>query len=74
MIPKRLYGNLGKFDLALKDMSSAIEINPKVPEYWLRRSMAEYTLGKKEEAKADALKAVELGMQIDNSYLKELGL
>ncbi|MDO8604335.1 MAG: hypothetical protein Q7K40_02975 [bacterium] len=61
-------------DLALADFSKAIKLDSTAPIYWLNCSRAENTLGKREEAKADALKAQQLGIQVEDAYLKEVGI
>ena len=63
-----------QYDKALVEFNKAIELNSEEPDYWIKRSMTENTLGKKEEAKADALKAQQLGMNVDADYLKAIGL
>ena len=75
------YGNMAaiyiyrkQYDSALIECTKAIEWNPPVSGFWLYRSQAENALGKKQEAKADAIKAQQLGLQINDAYLKELGI
>ncbi|MGP8215059.1 MAG: tetratricopeptide repeat protein [Bacteroidia bacterium] len=65
-----LHYKLKQYDLTMADFSKAIELNPSLPIYWLNRSKLENVLGKKAEAEADALKAQQLGMRVDNTYLK----
>ena len=59
---------------ALAEFTSAIEFDSKIAGYWFNRSVIENTLGRKQQAITDALKAKELGMLVDAKYLKELGI
>ena len=69
-----VYYNRGQYDLAYSQFKKAIALNTSMAGYFFNLSKAENVLGKKEEARTDALKAKELGMLIDDDYLKELGL
>ena len=63
-----------QYDLALTDYLKATELNSEMPYYWLSRSKAENMLGNKVDAKADALKAKQLGVRGNSLYFQELGI
>lgn len=67
-----LYAKHGEYENALADFSKATDFDVSVPHYWINRSMAEYALGKKQEAKAHASKAQELGLEVDSNFLRAL--
>ena len=73
------YANMGltylagqQYNSALIEFTKAITLDSTISGYWIKRSEAEYFLNKKEEATRDALKAQQLGFQVDAGYLKEL--
>ena len=66
------YMELKQFDKALKVLIRAIELESK-GAFYLNRSIAFKELGRKAEARADALKAESLGMSVDKNYMNSLG-
>jgi tetratricopeptide (TPR) repeat protein len=67
------YQRLQKFPEAFNSFSKATELSPDNGDNWLNRSQAELALGKKADAKADAIKAQSLGARVTNGYLESLG-
>ena len=59
-----MYANM--FDLAIADFTTAIKIDPKDIQSIFFRSMAYCTTGRKEQAKEDETKVIELGGNIKN--------
>ena len=55
-----IYYNKAQYNLALADFTKAIALNATVPQYWQYNSLTEKLLGKKTEAVADSIKAVQL--------------
>jgi Flp pilus assembly protein TadD len=50
----------GHFDLAVRDFTRAIELNPAIPETYANRGLALMVLGREREANADLQKSLEL--------------
>jgi tetratricopeptide (TPR) repeat protein len=65
---------LKRYDNAIINFSKAIDVNPQSGQYWLNRSFSESALNKKEDAGRDAIKAKQLGFQVDANYLNFLGI
>jgi len=61
------FNNFNLYKEALADLNKAIELNP-TGEYFLNRSKCYYQLGNGAMAKADALKAIEMGEVIPADY------
>lgn len=68
------YQKLNQHQKAMEYFSQAIAINSAEPVYWQNRSYSEFAVGQKESAKADILKANQLGIKISPAYLQQLGL
>ena len=60
------------YELSIRDNSDAIKYNPKLARAYYNRSGNYFILKKYDEALQDALKAKELGMEIDQAYLDVL--
>lgn len=58
---------------AIADFDKAIRLNPK-GDYYLNRSYAYYYLGEFEKARADAIKAREKGITLQEDYKQLIGL
>ena len=67
------FNNYNQYNEALADLNKAIELNP-TGEYFLNRSKCYYKLGNSAIAKADALKAMEMGEVIETDYRSLLQL
>ena len=70
---KVLFSDYKKYNEALKDFNKAISLNPQ-GEYFLNRSYCNYKLGNYDEAKADAISAMQKGVTIPESYKQGLKL
>lgn len=60
------------YEQAIKDNSSAIKYSPDLACAYFNRSGNYYTIGKYESALSDAMKAIELNMEVDSLYIKAL--
>jgi len=65
------YQALGRFDEAVKYYTKAIKTGNN-PVFYLNRSYAYYAMGKKAEARDDALTARQAGVNVPESYLGQL--
>lgn len=68
----RAKAELGRHQEAMPDLSKAITYNPNNGMYYYQRSVTQLRLGNKPAAKSDALRAQQLGIQIDQSYMNQL--
>ena len=62
-----------QYDLALKDLNRAIELQPKYPEALYNRGLAYYYLGKHEEAIRDYTRAIEVKPTLAVAYFNRSG-
>jgi protein O-mannosyl-transferase len=65
--------NLKKFPESLEYINKAIALNPD-PHFFMNRSYTYNGMGNKEQAKNDALKAKQGGLQINQAYATSLGI
>ncbi|MCL6097740.1 MAG: tetratricopeptide repeat protein [Bacteroidetes bacterium] len=63
-----LLGKIEKFDEAIKDLSKAIELNPKWVDYYLKRAQIYFLMEKYDEALKDASTAQDLNSIIPDPY------
>jgi tetratricopeptide (TPR) repeat protein len=63
---------LNKLEDSRRDIQQAISINPNKGLYYLERSRLEYTQGNKAKALDDALRARQLGKEVDEKYIQTL--
>lgn len=68
-----LFNNFSKYNEALVDLNKAIELNP-TGEYFLNRSKCYYQLGNMAMAKADVIKAMQMGEAVPADYRSLLQL
>lgn len=66
------YFRLENFERAIVEYNRSIEINSTKGAFFINRSMANNSLGKKQEALLDALKAKELSYNVNPGYLNFL--
>ena len=64
---------LDKFEEALNCYDEALKIK-QTSLYYLNRSKILWQLNRKQEARVDALKSIEMGQGVDPEYLKNLGI
>jgi Zn-dependent protease len=62
----------GKYDLAISEITRAIELNPKFAKAYNNRGIAYYHKGEYDKAWEDVNKARSLGYQVDTEFLKKL--
>ena len=67
------YRVMGKYQEAIPSINRAIELDPQ-PPYFMNRSYAYFGLKNMDQAKADALKAKQGGVQIEANYARSLGI
>jgi Flp pilus assembly protein TadD len=66
------YLNLGNTEKAIEEFHKAISINPKQGAYYMNRSLAFIRNRDKTNALNDALKAQQLGFQVNPAYIEQL--
>jgi tetratricopeptide (TPR) repeat protein len=64
--------NQKQFAAAIASFNKAIEVNPKSGNYFLSRSQVYFAIGQSQNAISDALKAKELGEQVNEDYINSL--
>lgn len=67
-----VYALVGNFSMAEQDFTTAISLQPDYAQAYFYRSMTYRELGKKEMALQDALRAQQLGLEIDSEYVEAL--
>lgn len=66
------YIRLNDYDMAIEELNRSIGINPANGILYLNRSSAYNAIGNKQAALADAQRAQQLGVQVNQSYLNSL--
>lgn len=66
------YFHLKNYSESIKDYSSAIISDPKLAEAWHNRAGTYFTIGKYKEALSDAIKAKDLGYNVDPKFIEAL--
>lgn len=66
------YFHLKKYSESINDYSSAIISDPKLADAWNNRAGTYYTIGKYKEALSDAIKAKDLGYNVDPKFIEVL--
>lgn len=61
-----------KYNEAISDYTAAINYNPTLAVAWYNRAGTYFTIGKPKEALSDALKAKELGYEVDPKFIEVL--
>jgi protein O-mannosyl-transferase len=69
-----LFNHFGRYDEAIADFTKAIQLNPRQADYFQNRSFCFYKKGDMVNAKADALKASELGLKLRDDYKQLLNI
>ncbi len=64
--------NLGNHSIALEDLNQSIKLNPNYMYAWLNASVSYKAIGDTKKALEYALKAKELGMELNPAYLESL--
>jgi tetratricopeptide (TPR) repeat protein len=64
------YGELGQYDMALRQIDKAIELNPEKSVYYYGRARVHLLSGDKQKAISDFEKAAEMGSRDAAQYLK----
>lgn len=66
------YLKLNNFEASLKETNKALEIKPDYREAYYHRSRIYYFMNKFQQALDDALKAKNLGFQVDTNYIVDI--
>ncbi len=64
--------NLGNHSIALEDLNQSIKLNPNYMYAWFNASVSYKAIGDTKKALEYALKAKELGMEVNPAYLESL--
>ncbi len=64
--------NLGNHSIALEDLNQSIKLNPNYMYAWFNASVSYKSIGDTKKALEYALKAKELGMEVNPAYLESL--
>jgi len=67
-----VFQKLKRYEESIADFNKAIQLSPNTPVYWYNLSVSSNALRRKKEAKDDAVKAMLLGMKLDDDYLRSL--
>jgi Flp pilus assembly protein TadD len=68
------YQKLGQHEQAIRNFNTATQLNPNQPVFHVNKSYSYYSLGQIQQARAAAQKALNLGGNIQRSYLQKIGL
>lgn len=69
-----LFNHFNKYDEAIADFSRAIQLNPGQGDYYQNRSYCYYKKGDLVNAKADAVRAAQLGIKLRDDYKQLLNI